>query len=169
MNSLNEFGRSLELSLTSLPGYRYVIYHSLFTDRAAQWLALLPHSKRVLGSKPGWGRTSLCGVCMFSPCLRGFPLGTPASFHSPTTCRLICGSKLPVGVSMSVNGWLSLYVSPVMNWRLVQGEPRPRPVSAGYKDKRLWIMNERRWINEWIWSQIIILIVRWEKSFLYKS
>ncbi len=26
-----------------------------------------------LGSIPGWGRTFLCGVCMFSPCLRGFP------------------------------------------------------------------------------------------------
>uniref|UniRef100_A0AAQ4QMF1 Optineurin n=1 Tax=Gasterosteus aculeatus aculeatus TaxID=481459 RepID=A0AAQ4QMF1_GASAC len=28
----------------------------------------------------------LCGVCMFSPCLRGFSPGTPASSHSPKTC-----------------------------------------------------------------------------------
>ncbi len=55
--------------------------------------------------------------------------------HSPKTCRLIGDSKLPVGVNVSVNGCLSLYVSPVMNWRLVQGEPRPRPVSAGTGSK----------------------------------
>uniref|UniRef100_A0AAX7V1Z4 G-protein coupled receptors family 3 profile domain-containing protein n=1 Tax=Astatotilapia calliptera TaxID=8154 RepID=A0AAX7V1Z4_ASTCA len=30
----------------------------------------------------------LCGVCMFSPCLHGFPLGTPASSHCPKTCSL---------------------------------------------------------------------------------
>ena len=54
----------------------------------------------------------LCGVCMFSPCLRGFSPGTPASSHSPKTCRLgarlIGESKLSVGVSVSVNGCLSL-------------------------------------------------------------
>uniref|UniRef100_A0A672ZG28 Dynamin-2 n=1 Tax=Sphaeramia orbicularis TaxID=375764 RepID=A0A672ZG28_9TELE len=37
------------------------------------------------------GGTFLCGVCMFSPCLRGFSPGTPASTHNPKTCtdRLI--------------------------------------------------------------------------------
>ncbi|MEQ2237489.1 hypothetical protein ILYODFUR_023580, partial [Ilyodon furcidens] len=30
----------------------------------------------------------LHGVCMFSPCMRGFSLGTPASSHSPKTCLL---------------------------------------------------------------------------------
>ena len=44
-------------------------------------LALLPHSKKVLGSFPAWGavgtggvgppQTFLCGVCMFSPCSQG--------------------------------------------------------------------------------------------------
>uniref|UniRef100_A0A8C4S344 Capping protein regulator and myosin 1 linker 2 n=1 Tax=Erpetoichthys calabaricus TaxID=27687 RepID=A0A8C4S344_ERPCA len=38
-----------------------------------------------LGSLPG---SSLRGVCMFSPCLRGFPPGAPVSSHSPKTCRL---------------------------------------------------------------------------------
>uniref|UniRef100_A0A3B4D421 Uncharacterized protein n=1 Tax=Pygocentrus nattereri TaxID=42514 RepID=A0A3B4D421_PYGNA len=33
--------------------------------------------------RPG---SSLCGVCMFSPCLRGFPPGSPVSSHSPKTC-----------------------------------------------------------------------------------
>ena len=60
---------------------------------------------------------------MFSPCPRGFTPGPPVSSHSPKTCktgvRLIGDSKLPVGV----NGCSSLYVSPVMNWRLVQGVP----------------------------------------------
>ena len=35
--------------------------------------------------------------------------------------RLIGHSKFPVGVNVKVNGCLSLYVSPVTNWRLVQG------------------------------------------------
>ncbi len=45
--------------------------------------------------------------------------------------RLIGDSKSPVGVNVSVNGCLSLYVSPVMNWRLVQDVPCPCPMSAG--------------------------------------
>ncbi len=39
-------------------------------------------------------------------------------------------SKLPVGANVSVNSCLSLYVSSAMNWRLVQGVPRP--LSAGW-------------------------------------
>ena len=49
-------------------------------------IALLPHNKTVLGSSPG--QASLCGVCLFSPCLRGFPPGTLVSSHSPNACRL---------------------------------------------------------------------------------
>ncbi|KAF7658530.1 hypothetical protein LDENG_00011540, partial [Lucifuga dentata] len=49
--------------------------------QVAQWLALSPHSKKVPGSRPTrsflW--SFLCGVCMFSPCLRGFTPGAPAS------------------------------------------------------------------------------------------
>ena len=48
----------------------------------AEWLVLSLHSKKVLGSIPGPGGTFLCGVCMFSPCLRRFSPGTPVS---PTT------------------------------------------------------------------------------------
>merc|ERR1712035_207562 len=86
------------------------------------WLALSPHSKRVSGSILGAGAL-LCGVCMFSQCQRGFSPGTPASSHSPKTCRLgtrlIDNSKLSIGV----NGCLSLCVSPATVWRPVQGAP----------------------------------------------
>ena len=40
---------------------------------------------------------------------------------------LIGVSKLPVRVNVRVSGCLSLYVSPAMNWRLVQGVPRLSP------------------------------------------
>ncbi len=92
----------------------------------SQWILIINSGQKVLGSTPGWCRTSLCGVCMFSPCLCGFSLGIPASSHSPNTCRLTGGdSKLPIGVNVCVDGCLSLYVSPV------QGESRLHPVLAG--------------------------------------
>ncbi|KAF7655381.1 hypothetical protein LDENG_00056990, partial [Lucifuga dentata] len=88
-----------------------------------QWLAPLPPSKKVLGSIPG--RAFLCGVCMFSPCLRGFPLGTPASSHLQRhACQVNWNSKLIVGVNESVNVFVCLCVSPAIDWRSVQGEPR---------------------------------------------
>ncbi|MEQ2291497.1 hypothetical protein AMECASPLE_013944 [Ameca splendens] len=43
-----------------------------------------------------WPGVFLHGVCMFSPCMRGFSPGTPASSHSPKTW-LIGQSKLPLG------------------------------------------------------------------------
>jgi len=54
---------------------------------AGQWLALLSHSARDLGSIPGLG-LCLCGVFMFSLCLPGLPPGAPVSIHSPKVCRL---------------------------------------------------------------------------------
>ncbi len=76
--------------------------------------------------------------------------------------RLTVDSKLPVDVTVSVNGCLSLYVSPVMNWRLVQGSrvclPRPRPMLAGTGSRPLHrhhptTMQKEKWLlitNEWI-------------------
>ena len=46
----------------------------------AQWLAVLPHSARDPGPLPG-SNHCLCGVCKFSPCVRGFPPGAPVSSH----------------------------------------------------------------------------------------
>ena len=70
-----------------------------------QWLAASPHSAKVLGSILGQGTSS----------------------HNPTTCklvvRLIGHSKLSVGGNVSVNGCLSQYVSPAMNWKVVHGDP----------------------------------------------
>jgi len=45
-------------------------------DWAARW-----HCSRDTSSIPGLGHC-LCGVCTFSPCLRGFPPGAPVSSHS---------------------------------------------------------------------------------------
>ncbi|KAF7648941.1 hypothetical protein LDENG_00149760, partial [Lucifuga dentata] len=63
------------------------------TGTVAQWLALSPHSKKVLGSTPGWGRAFLCGVCMFSLCLCGFPLSAPVS---PTIKNMYVRLNSPV-------------------------------------------------------------------------
>ena len=54
---------------------------SVTGSTVVRWLALT--SQRVLGQRPG---SLLCGVCMFSPCLRGFSPGTPVSSHIPKTC-----------------------------------------------------------------------------------
>ncbi len=90
--------------------------------RAPTLLSFPPH----VGSIPSWGRTFLCGVCMFSPSLLGFPPGTPISYHSPKTCRVIGYSKLPVRVNMSMKCCLSLFVSPVINWHFVQSVTCPK-------------------------------------------
>merc|ERR1712168_1587011 len=65
-----------------------------WASTVAQWLALQPHSKKVLGSIPSWGKAwaFLCGVCMFSPCLRGFPPGTPVSPTSKNMYIYVCTS-----------------------------------------------------------------------------
>ncbi len=52
------------------------------------------------------------------------------SSHNPKQVRLTGNSKLPVGVNVSVNGCLSPCVSPVKNWRLVQGVPHLANVSS---------------------------------------
>ncbi len=51
---------------------------------------------------------------MFSPCLRGFLLGGSASSHSPETLE-IGDFKLPMGMNVSINGYLSQCVSTVIN------------------------------------------------------
>lgn len=51
----------------------------------------------------------LCGVYMFSPCLRAFSPGTLASSHiqrhAISGVKLNCDYKLALGVNVGVNGW----------------------------------------------------------------
>lgn len=49
-------------------------------DMVAQWLALSPHSKKVVDSIPTPG-ASVCGDCKFFLCL--FSPGAAASSHIP--------------------------------------------------------------------------------------
>ena len=72
--------------------------HPTVGGMVAQWLALLPHSTRDPGSISGLGHC-LCGVCTFSPCLRGFPPSAPVFSHilkdvlvrciDPNRCRSV--------------------------------------------------------------------------------
>lgn len=51
-----------------------------------EWITLLPHSKKVPGLFSGSTKSAFpCRVCMFSPCMGGFPL---VSSHSLTTYEL---------------------------------------------------------------------------------
>jgi len=70
----------------------------------------------------------LCGVCMFSPAMRGFSLGTLASSHRPKTCMLVLiwVFKLSLEVGVSTHVCLSL-CGPVMDCRPDQGVPRLWP------------------------------------------
>ncbi len=88
-----------------------------------KWLALLSQSKNVLGSKLSWA----------GPFCVEFEHLLPSLQLPPTDMqvRLTGDSKLLVGLNVNVNGCLSLYVSHVMNWQLVQGVVRPHPMSAG--------------------------------------
>ncbi|MEQ2317033.1 hypothetical protein AMECASPLE_038668, partial [Ameca splendens] len=68
------------------------------TQLSNQWLRVMGLHGGAVGSTfdlqqgdPGFDSRPgvfLHGVCMFSSCMRGFSLGTPASFHSPKTCLL---------------------------------------------------------------------------------
>ncbi|MEQ2309352.1 hypothetical protein AMECASPLE_037727 [Ameca splendens] len=66
-------------------------------------------------------RVSLHGVFMFSPCMREFLLGTPASSHM--TVRLIGFYKLALDVDVCVHSCLCCMslCCPAMDWRPVQG------------------------------------------------
>ena len=66
--------------------------------------------ERVPGAFPSWG------LCMFSPCMRGFSPGTPASSHRPKTCLL---------------GYLVTLNCPKATGDLSRVYPASRPVTAG--------------------------------------
>ena len=87
----------------------------------ARWLS--PHSKKVLGLNPSQDVSvwSLHVLHVSAWVYSGYSGFLPQSKNMPTGGRLIGHSKLPV--DGSEDGCLSLCVSPVMNWRLVQCVP----------------------------------------------
>uniref|UniRef100_A0AAR2LLV8 Phospholipid-transporting ATPase n=1 Tax=Pygocentrus nattereri TaxID=42514 RepID=A0AAR2LLV8_PYGNA len=66
-------GKNMRLSSLAL---------ATFASRhSASWIDTLRKKKHNPHSTPPTG-----DICMFSPCLRGFPPGSPVSSHSPQTC-----------------------------------------------------------------------------------
>ena len=144
---VNEFWPSILHFLLLIPvrGPRGGVYLSIFGQRqGTSWGQVAsssqgwhietknhPHSGAVVSTVTSKQESSIlvrafqCGVCMFSLCLGGFSLGTPPTVqkHAKLGFRLIGHSKLPLGVHLSVDGCLSLYVNPAMNWQLVHGDP----------------------------------------------
>lgn len=70
--------------------------------------SVLPHSRRILSLNPG--RAVLCGVCMFSPCLRGLCPGDRVSptFGEKNSYRLLWAQDTPTKETdfMSFTSWL---------------------------------------------------------------
>ena len=91
-----------------------IVICSKMIENACKFFLLFSHIKNKYNFK-----NIISHKCIsFSP-------GSLASPYIPETCKLrvrwlIGHSELPIGVNGSVDGCLSLYVSPVMNWRLVQ-------------------------------------------------
>ena len=83
------------------------------------WLALLPHSKKVPGSS---AHLSLHVLPMLAWVSSGYSGFFPQS--TDMHVRLIGGSKLPVGVLVSVHGCSSM-CGPAMDWQPVQDVPLP--------------------------------------------
>jgi len=127
------------------------IFLKLQSDRAARWLAPSPHSRESqVRSPPG---AFLCGVCMFSPCVRGFSLGSPASTRRPknTHVRLIGDSKLSLRVWLFISfvsmwpcdglatcpGW----TPPLARWLWDRLQPPRDPT-----DRLNWY---RKWMDGW--------------------
>ena len=83
-----------------------------------QWLALSPHSKKVLGSILGQDVSvwNLHVLPVSVWVLSGYSDFLSQSEYMQAGVRQICHSKLPKGVNVSLDGCLSLYVSSVMNW-----------------------------------------------------
>ena len=91
-----------------------------------QWLASLQEGPGF-DSRSGGLYVSLHVLSVSAWVFSGFP---PTVQKKPTGGRLIGHTKLPVGVNVSVEGCLSLYVSPAMNWmnwQLVQDLLSLRP------------------------------------------
>lgn len=105
--------------------HRFVGKAQMFNIRLVQWLATLPHNKKVVGLNLwGGGGSSVFG-------LRGFPVGPVAPSHSPKSCVRGRGdSKTTSDVNVNVSGCLFPYVNPVMRWWWARGVPRLSPMGS---------------------------------------
>ncbi|MEQ2285151.1 hypothetical protein AMECASPLE_028915 [Ameca splendens] len=94
------------------------------------------HSTVALQQERSWVQLP-GGLSAWSCVMCGFSPGTLAS--SQITVRLIDLFKLPLAVSGCVNGCLSVMslCVPAMDWRPVQGGPRPSP-TAGDRHQLPW-------------------------------
>ncbi len=95
-----------------------------------QWLALSPHSKKVVGSNPGCPGLSVWSLHVLP--VSAWVLSGCSGFLPPSKdmqARLIGVSKLSLGVNVSVRGCLSM-CGPAMDWRPVQGVPRLSPYAS---------------------------------------
>lgn len=88
---------------------------------------------------PWFDMVFLCGGCLFSQCLHGFPPGTPVFSHCPKTCMLgwQITFKYSLGVSVCVWAWLFVCMSlcwPCLShedsWDRLQHPPQPNYGSA---------------------------------------
>lgn len=111
---------------------------------ATQWIVLLSHRKKDLGSRQG--RAFLCGVCMFSLPLYGFSLGTPASYHSPKTWKkLVSMDTLKI---VHRCNWLFVLFQVVPCRRLMSAGIGSRSTRVPEKDKRFQIIDGCKWSME---------------------
>ena len=96
-------------------------------DTVVRWLALSPHSKKVVGSYPGWPGLSVWSLHVLPVSV--WVLSGYSGFLPPTKdmrARFIGVPKLSVGVHVWVSGCSSM-CGPAMDWRPVQGVPRLSP------------------------------------------
>ena len=100
-----------------------------YCGTVVQWLALSPHSKKVLGSilSQGIFVEFVCFPCVCMGFLWILRLPPPVQKHTLGGNWLFGYSILIVGVKASVDGHLSLNVNPAINCQLVQGDPTYDP------------------------------------------
>lgn len=90
---------------------------------SARHCCLTARRSRVL--LPDRTRVSLCRMCMFSVCLRGF---SPGSSHRRESTTLIGNSKLAVGVCVCGHSWLFVSLwGPASTQRYLGWTPAPPP------------------------------------------
>lgn len=123
----------LPLLLTIWPWTSYLILQQVLEWHFVQchFIILLMRGKKTHNS---WQGHCLCGVCLFFPCLPGFSLGTPISFHISKKYMLI---GMPL-LCQSERVWVYLWVCAVMEELPLQGGVLPVLWVAQIESSHLW-------------------------------